>query len=220
MIAKKRDKNKNYKKYAKNEKTCRMSVSECHMSDQMIHLEQENLYLDILSSTTVRAGEYALPDEDALTVPPESSAAFEKADFGSLVGAEFSLGQMTVRYGTNSDRGLLAFLSYFGLPRRALVQSQTSRAVERLWGGKLRRRARYVVADVGWASTGRLARDFLLAAWRELSVIYRDLANRRAFHRASRIRVKPNNLPVTETGSAAAIAKRINPLGAPPHLVV
>jgi hypothetical protein len=220
-----------------------MGVSESQLGVQMIDLEQENFHLVVftecikhylLSSTAVRAGEYALrapsvpplrwgadsglPDGDALPEPSESPAAFEKPDFGNLLDEEWSIGQM--RYGSNSDRGLLAFLRYFALPRRKLVQSQTSRAVERLWGGKLRRRASYVVGDVGWTSTGRLARDFLLAAWRELSDIYRDLANRRALHRASRIRVKPNNLPVTETGSAAAIAKRINPLGAPPYLVV
>ena len=187
----------------------------------------------------VRAGEYALrepsesaapwetdygflSDPDVLPESLEPSVRFEETNLKKLFDEGWVLEPISVKYGRNdgSDRGLLAILrQYFGGPTRTLVQSQTSRAVERLWGGKLRRRTSYVISDSGWTSGGRLARDFFLAAWRELSDIHRDMASKRAVVRARHIRVKPSNAPTSETGSAAAIARRMNPLGAPPHLV-
>ncbi|MCP3713197.1 hypothetical protein M3I54_41130 [Paraburkholderia sp. CNPSo 3274] len=163
-----------------------------------------------------------LPEPDVLPDSLEPSGRFEETNLKDLLDGELLLEPMSVRYGRNdgADRGLLAILGqYFGRPTRTLVQSQTSRAVERLWGGKLRRRTSYVVVDSGWTSSVRLARDFFLAAWRELSDIHRDLASKRALVRALHIRVKSSNAPTAETGSAAAIAKRMNPLGAPPYLV-
>lgn len=213
----------------------------------MIYFEQEIRHLVVVGEGVrqrlhlpppVKDGEYALrePSEpvdpwetgfgtlrvaDASPEPSETTVTFEGTNLENLLDADVSLDPLTVTFGNNGgfERGLLAILRYFGCSGRALVQSQTSRAVERLWGGKLRRRTSYVVSDGSWASTGRLARDFFLAVWRELSVIHSDLANKRARVRALRIHAKPKNAPVTETGSAAAFAKRMNPLGAPPHLV-
>lgn len=185
----------------------------------------------------VKAGEYALrepseaaapwetgfesPNVDALAGPLDTPVTFEEAELEDLLDPDVWSWPISVKYGRDdeSDRGLLAILRYFGRPVHKLIQSETSRAVERLWGGKFQRRTGYVVADSSWTSTGRYARDFFLATWRELSDIHRDLASKRALMRAVRIRVMPNSVPAAETGSAAAIAKRMNPLGAPPHLV-
>ncbi|CAG9268190.1 conserved hypothetical protein [Paraburkholderia unamae] len=78
---------------------------------------------------------------------------------------------------------------------------------------------RYMLVEGLLVSAGRLAKDYLLETLRELSASHRDLASKRALARVAHMHVRPTSGPAAETGSAAAIAKRMNPLGAPPHLV-
>ncbi|WP_322093947.1 hypothetical protein [Paraburkholderia bannensis] len=116
--------------------------------------------------------------------------------------------------GTMSERLLAKFQSAPSRSTAALA------AVMRLRRAHNALRARsYMLAEGFLGSAGQLAKDFFLQTLRELSASHRDLASRRALARATHMRVRPNSGLTAETGSAAAIAKRMNPLGAPPRLV-
>ncbi len=105
--------------------------------------------------------------------------------------------------------------------RRAPSRSVASRAaMMRVWRSRESRRARsYILVEGLLVSARQLAKDFCLATLRELSARNRDLASKRALARAVHMRVRPSLGLTAETGSAAAIAGRMNPIGAPPHLV-
>jgi hypothetical protein len=123
---------------------------------------------------------------------------------------------------TVDSGGMFGFWKHwFGKSGFLPVETETARAVAALWRYQryLYARSEYTVLYERSRVAAQLAKDFFLEAWRELSSRHRVLASNRALARALRMRVRPTSGQVIETGSAAAIAKRMNPLGAPPHLV-
>lgn len=94
--------------------------------------------------------------------------------------------------------------------------SPFARAAEKLYGSKLRHGASAFFGSEITALSEQLARDFWLAQMHALIVRARQLAERLAAARLPMLSGLGRR--TAETGSSAAIAKRLNPLGAPPQI--
>ena len=104
----------------------------------------------------------------------------------------------------------------FRLKVERRTKSPVVRAIEKLFGSRLRYEADYLTAAEICLSSRWLAREYWLEQLNSLVAHARRLAQRLAAVRLSLLQrlIKPTS----ETGSSAAIAKRLNPLGAPPQL--
>jgi hypothetical protein len=94
--------------------------------------------------------------------------------------------------------------------------SPVARAIEKLFGSRLRYEANYLTQTEVNLSSRWLAREYWLERLHSLVANVRRMSQRLAVARLSLSRFLRQ--PITETGSSAAIAKRINPLGAPPQI--
>ncbi|RQU68111.1 hypothetical protein DF141_28335 [Burkholderia cenocepacia] len=100
---------------------------------------------------------------------------------------------------------------------RRLPKSKISGAVEQLAGGRFRLAAMCFVVDAPQRSVKWLSPQEFMETLRELVNRRRESLKRRAQSLVSLVRRLVD--PAPESGSAAAIAKRMNPLGAPPQFV-
>lgn len=97
--------------------------------------------------------------------------------------------------------------------REAPTRSPLSKAIEAIVGSRRRFRPFDATADVDKVTSRWLARQYFFARLRDFVDDRLEIKKRLA---ATRERVLQYvGRPVAETGSSAAIAKRINPLGAP-----
>ncbi|WP_146075235.1 hypothetical protein [Burkholderia anthinoferrum] len=130
-----------------------------------------------------------------------------------------------VIYGSNAGSGRhFVSLAHYVLQRvmsataareRRLPKSKISDAVEQLAGGRFRLVAMCFVVDVPQRSVNWRSPQEFMETLRELVDSRRESLKRRAQSLVSLVRRLLD--PAPESGSAAAIAKRINPLGAPPQ---
>lgn len=98
---------------------------------------------------------------------------------------------------------------------RRVPKNKLAQAVEQLIGAPFRPLASCFFDDASMVSARILAEQFYLAEWRDLVESCRERAQRWA--RTLATLIKRFFDPAPETGSAAAIARRMNPLGAPPQ---
>ena len=96
------------------------------------------------------------------------------------------------------------------------AMSPVARAIEKLFGSRLRYAADYLNETEIALSSRWLAREYWLEQLHLLVTDARRLAQRLGAVRLSLLRRLVN--PTAETGSSAALAKRLNPLGAPPQI--
>ncbi|MCA8059625.1 hypothetical protein [Burkholderia cepacia] len=100
---------------------------------------------------------------------------------------------------------------------RRLPKSKISDAVEQFAGGRFRLAAMCFVVDVPQRSVNWRSPQEFMETLRELVDRRRESLKQRAQSLVSLVRRLVD--PAPESGSAAAIAKRMNPLGAPPQFV-
>ncbi|AOJ64635.1 hypothetical protein WJ32_18860 (plasmid) [Burkholderia ubonensis] len=139
--------------------------------------------------------------------------------------AEHFVPRVTVTYGSNAGSGShFVSLAHYVLQRvmsataareRRLPKSKISGAVEQLAGGRFRLVAMCFVVDVPQRSVNWRSPQEFMETLRELVDSRRESLKRRAQSLVSLVRRLLD--PALESGSAAAIAKRMNPLGAPPQ---
>ncbi|WP_211709140.1 hypothetical protein [Paraburkholderia aspalathi] len=113
-------------------------------------------------------------------------------------------------------RVLHLLLRHFNSYSRQPTKSGIARAIDALAGSSRPYRPDDFPIDLGGYAAGVSAREYWLALFHDLTVSRRASAERLARARVSLVRFAGR--PSAETGSAAAIAKRMNPLGAPPQI--
>jgi hypothetical protein len=168
---------------------------------------------EVFLGAAPQAGEYALKDAPAGRLAFQS--LMEVPDFGNPNG-EAAVADID----SNPDAtGIDPFLQVCGflfahLFEKPPTKSSVTQAIEAFVGS--RRRSQpfyYITAPLDTATSRWLAREY----W--LDLLHGLVANRREMKKrlagARNLVLEYVKRPVAETGSSAAIAKRMNPLGAP-----
>jgi hypothetical protein len=96
------------------------------------------------------------------------------------------------------------------------AKSCLSRAIEAIVGSRRRFQPFYVTTGLDTATSRWLARQYFFAQLHDL--VENHLGIKKRLTGARNRVLQYIGRPVAETGSSAAIAKRINPLGAPPQI--
>jgi hypothetical protein len=162
-----------------------------------------------------RAGEYALRTAPAGRLAFQ--ALMEAPDLDSLYG-EAAIADDSRADATRID----AFSQFFGfLFARAFkkppTKSSYTQAIEAFVGsGRRSLPSYYITAGLDTATSRWVAREYWLDLLHGLVVNRREMKKRLAGARSLVLQYVKR--PVAETGSSAAIAKRMNPLGAPPQI--